>query len=200
MKKTAPIILAIASASIVAAGIAVSQESPAEFFRRDQTGNWTGSLYAAHPQRPAKHVARVPQSRQANVAIVRAAARSHGVPEALALSLTRQESGFNASARSPVGAMGLMQIMPGTWRGQGCRGNPWNAADNAECGMRYLAKAYRQGGARWAALRYHGGPNVRMHGRKTQHYARVVLAGAGIRETQRPMPQYQRVAWAGDLR
>jgi soluble lytic murein transglycosylase-like protein len=196
MKKTA-IILAIGSASIVATGIAVSQESAAEFFMRDRSNNWTGSLYANHPQRPAKALARIPQNRQANVSIVRAAARRHGVPETLALSLTRQESGFNARARSPVGAMGLMQIMPGTWRGQGCRGNPWNPTDNAECGMRYLAKAYRAGGARWAALRYHGGPNVRMHGRKTQHYARVVLAGAGIRETQRP--QYIRVAWAGRL-
>ena len=45
---------------------------------------------------------------------VDAAARSSGVDPVLLLSLMRQESRFDPAARSPVGAIGLFQIMPYT--------------------------------------------------------------------------------------
>ena len=45
---------------------------------------------------------------------VSAAARSHSVDPALLLSLMRQESRFDPEARSPLGAIGLLQIMPYT--------------------------------------------------------------------------------------
>ena len=41
-------------------------------------------------------------------------ARSHGVDPVLLLALMRQESRFDPEARSPVGAIGLLQIMPYT--------------------------------------------------------------------------------------
>ena len=47
----------------------------------------------------------------------RAAARRYGVPEDLFLRLIAQESGWNASAKSHKGAIGLAQLMPGTARG-----------------------------------------------------------------------------------
>jgi soluble lytic murein transglycosylase len=45
-----------------------------------------------------------------------AASRQWNVDEALVFSIIRQESRFNASAKSRVGAMGLMQLMPATAR------------------------------------------------------------------------------------
>ena len=38
------------------------------------------------------------------------------IERALALALTRQESSFNAAAVSTSGALGLMQLLPGTAR------------------------------------------------------------------------------------
>ncbi len=40
--------------------------------------------------------------------------RSLGVPRGLLASLMKQESGYKSEARSPVGAVGLLQLMPGT--------------------------------------------------------------------------------------
>ena len=147
--------------------------------RADPWHSHPGTYFAS--QRPSvSQYGEVPKyltrdnGRLRNRQIIEAAAQRHGVPVAFAKRLVNRESGFNHKARSPVGAMGLTQVMPGTWRSEGCRGNPWNPADNADCGMRYLAKFYRQGGEHYAALRYHGGPNTRAHGPKTRAYAAAV--------------------------
>ena len=48
--------------------------------------------------------------------IIRQAAQQHGVSEGLIKAVMHTESGFNVRARSPVGAQGLMQLMPATAR------------------------------------------------------------------------------------
>lgn len=65
-----------------------------------------------------------------------------GVDAALVMSLIRQESSFNPRAQSPVGARGLMQVMPATAK-RLVRGKPHNLLDpvqNITIGTRYLAK------------------------------------------------------------
>jgi soluble lytic murein transglycosylase-like protein len=47
---------------------------------------------------------------------IRANARKHDLDPHLVMGLIRQESGYDPEARSPVGATGLMQIMPATGR------------------------------------------------------------------------------------
>jgi soluble lytic murein transglycosylase-like protein len=64
-----------------------------------------------------------------------------------------QESRFKADAVSPVGAQGVMQIMPGTWsdlvsRGQ-ASGDPFNAVDSIYAGVQYLKAMVDQ----WTAPR-----------------------------------------------
>lgn len=74
--------------------------------------------------------------------VVAEAARRHGVPEGLALGVASVESGFNPRARNRSGATGLMQLLPSTARGLGCRGNLADARVNADCGARYLARTF----------------------------------------------------------
>lgn len=64
------------------------------------------------------------------------------VDPSLVLAVIWQESRFNPKAHSPVGARGLMQVMPDTARGMGY--NPdqmWNVKYALEAGVKYLRNA-----------------------------------------------------------
>ena len=112
-------------------------------------------------------------------AIVAAAARRHGVPEALALGVARVESGMNPRARNRSGASGVMQIMPRTAHGLGCHGSLFDPVVNADCGARYLARLLRISGGdqRRAAGMYLTGEGGSV--RSGARYAERVMAGAG---------------------
>lgn len=115
--------------------------------------------------------------------IIRQAAQQHGVPEGLLKAVMHTESGFNIHARSPVGAQGLMQLMPATAR----RFNVSNAYDphqNIMAGARYLAWLTKRfkGNTSYALAGYNAGEgNVDKYGgippfRETQDYVRRVLS------------------------
>jgi soluble lytic murein transglycosylase-like protein len=65
------------------------------------------------------------------------AADAHGVDEKLVRAVIRTESGFDSAAVSPVGARGLMQLMPDTARELGVT-NPFDPEQNVMAGTRYL--------------------------------------------------------------
>ncbi|WP_350561485.1 lytic transglycosylase domain-containing protein [Psychrobacter sp. CAL346-MNA-CIBAN-0220] len=82
-------------------------------------------------------------SRDAYDTYIRASSARHGVDPALLKAMMHTESAFNPNARSPVGAQGLMQLMPATAR-RFSVGNPWNPADNIEGSAKYIAWLMRR--------------------------------------------------------
>lgn len=91
--------------------------------------NW-GSTEAAVPASGSKN-------KSAYDSLIIASALRHGVDPALMKAMMHTESGFNPNARSPVGAQGLMQLMPATARRFGVA-NAWNPAENIEGAAKYL--------------------------------------------------------------
>ncbi len=91
------------------------------------------------------------------------------VERALALALTRQESSFNAAAVSSSGALGLMQLLPGTARDVAGRLNvPFiqekltrDPAYNVQLGSQYVAEMLQRFGGSYevALAAYNAGPN-----------------------------------------
>lgn len=114
--------------------------------------------------------------------LVDSAAQKYGVPVALARALVNQESGFNPNARSPVGAGGLMQLMPGTARGLGVQ-DVFNPVQNVDGGMRMLSNLIQQFKSVPLALAaYNAGSGaVRKYGgvppyAETQNYVKSIMA------------------------
>jgi soluble lytic murein transglycosylase-like protein len=71
--------------------------------------------------------------------LIAAAAREAALDPALVHAVIAVESGYNATARSPKGALGLMQVMPDTGLRYGVRHTALlSPADNLRAGTRYL--------------------------------------------------------------
>ncbi len=68
--------------------------------------------------------------------LVSDAAREAGLPAGLVHSLVRAESGYHINALSPKGAIGLMQLMPGT--AAALNADPYDPKQNVQAGVAYL--------------------------------------------------------------
>lgn len=84
-----------------------------------------------------------------------------GIPTNLLDAVISQESGYKSWAISRAGAMGMMQIMPGTARRLGLA-NPWDSIANMRAGARYLRlQMDRFGRVDLALAAYNAGPERR---------------------------------------
>ena len=93
---------------------------------------------------------------------VRDAAQRFGIPEHWIYAVIRIESAGRTRAVSSAGAMGLMQLMPGTWARQRDRfalgSDPFDPRDNIMAGTSYLREMYDRYGAAGFLAAYNAGP------------------------------------------
>ena len=84
------------------------------------------------------------------------------VPASWIRAVMRIESGGNQRATSPRGALGLMQLMPGTWVELSARYglglDPFDARDNILAGTAYLKEMHDRFGSAGFLAAYHAGP------------------------------------------
>ena len=104
--------------------------------------------------------------------IVQESARRHALRPGLVRAVIQVESGFNPRARSPRGAMGLMQLMPATAREMGVR-DAYDPADNIRGGTAYLRRLIDRydGNEELALAAYNAGADaVDRHGKTVPPY------------------------------
>jgi soluble lytic murein transglycosylase-like protein len=128
--------------------------------------------------------ASAPAANEADLGVlVRQAAARYKLDEALLRAVVQAESAFNPQAISAVGAVGLMQLMPGTARELAVE-DPLDPEQNLEGGARYLRWLLDlfPGRTELALAAYNAGPGavMRFGGippyRETRSYVARVLA------------------------
>lgn len=122
-----------------------------------------GSINAANSEPIAgKHLKDV--AAVADIAVlVEEAARRFAIPPRWIRAVMQAESGGDANALSAQGAMGLMQIMPGTWaelrQRYGLGADPYDPRNNITAGAAYLREMHDRYGEAGFLAAYNAGPD-----------------------------------------
>ena len=114
----------------------------------------------ATPMPPAAPAAPPVELKLSPHQLVTRAAQRAGLPPAIVHSIARAESAYRPNALSPKGAIGLMQLMPGT--AAELNADPRDPAQNADAGARYLRQLLEKydGVVSKAVAAYNAGPGA----------------------------------------
>jgi Transglycosylase SLT domain len=118
--------------------------------------------------------------------IISAMSEAHGVDPLLVRALIQVESNYQPRARSPKGAMGLMQLMPSTVRVYNVR-NPFDPKANIEAGIKHLKSLIDRFGLELGVAAYNAGETAveKFNGippyRETRNYVSRILSLAGLK-------------------
>ena len=165
----------------------------ANVFERKQNGNlveisqpaWRADASPAVERRNGPTANSASNSSQSQNAVrqhIQLAATRFGVDRNLVDAVAWQESRYNPRALSTAGAMGVMQLMPGTARQLGVR-NPQDVEQNVVGGTAYLRQQLERFGNNvpLALAAYNAGPGavIKYGGippyRETQDYVRQIM-------------------------
>lgn len=150
----------------------------------------------------------IAKSKQDYGEILANSAAKYGIPDKLPIlqRMLQAESGGNPNAKSPKGASGLMQLMPGTARSLGVK-NINDPQENIDAGVRYFAEQLKAFGDDSLALAaYNAGPGrvIKANGipniKETKNYVNKILApisgkmGGGFND-----PRGDRLHYGGDI-
>ena len=131
-------------------------------------------------------------------------AEKYNVDPALVAAVIEQESRFKPRAKSPVGARGLMQLMPRTGRWMGAR-NLYDPEQNVDAGVKYIAylnKRFKGDRTKIIAAYNAGEGNVRRYRgvppfRETRTYVKKVMKNYDKRTKQ--LEKYEREQLGGSV-
>jgi TP901 family phage tail tape measure protein len=149
-----------------------AEKAQADFAAQVKNGSIAGSQQSAVVQ---KLTSTSTSNLDKYDAIFSQAAVQYNVNEALLKAVAYVESRGNANAVSNQGAQGLMQLMPATARSLGVT-NSFDPQQNIFGGAKLLRENLNATGGDEikALLMYHGGPNQKTWGEKTQSYPGLV--------------------------
>lgn len=128
--------------------------------------------------------------------LILAAADKYQIDPNLVRRVMRVESGGNPRALSSKGAIGPMQLMPGTARDLGV--DPWNPEQNIDGGTKYLAQQIRKFGTEGGLAAYNGGPgrfekmgrDISRMPAESQDYVRKTMGSTSIPTAAQPGGSY----------
>ena len=133
--------------------------------------------------------AQAPQAKGDNIGsletVIYSMAQKYGVDPTLIQQVVKAESGFNSNATSQAGAMGLMQLMPGTAASYGVQ-NAYDATQNLDGGFLKDLLDRFQGSIPLSLAAYNAGPGAveKYDGvppyKETQAYVQKIMAGLGV--------------------
>lgn len=171
--------LAAAGETVVKSEITTQKahERPLNAFKRD-----TSDPEQHEVDKPSDTLPDKTTRRQRIDSCIENTALKYNVPKELIQSVIQAESGFRTNVVSQCGAIGLMQLMPGTARDLGVS-NPFDVEQNIDGGTRYLKKMLDRfdGDVKLALAAYNAGPGaVEKYGglppyRETRRYVQRVL-------------------------